>query len=397
MQKGQVIKATDFLGAIDDKIIGKVDTTLTLTAGTGLSGGGNLTANRTFNFDTTWGDNRYTVSSRTISTGDGLTGGGNLTANRTLTVDSTVVRTSRNLTAGTGISGGGNLSADRTFSFDTTWGDARYSLSSHNHNSLYALLTTSISAGTGLTGGGTIAANRTISFDTTWGDARYASSGVTITVGTGLTGGGNLTANRTLAFDTTWGDARYQLHNITQNDGFAILVSNGDANTLTNTGWYRGVTVTNAPTSDWYYFEVISHTSSWVVQFATRLHANIKFMRRRDNGTWQTWVRIDGGDKADSSVTISTGTGITGGGNLTANRTLSFDTTWGDARYALRTVTVSVGTGLTGGGNLTANRTISFDTTWGDARYVRSGGTSMQIFVLPTAPTGASSGDLWIW
>lgn len=37
---------------------------------------------------------------------------------------------------------------------------------------------------------------------------------------------------------------------------------------------------------------------------------------------------------AISAITITAGTGLTGGGNLSANRTLSFDSTWGDARYA---------------------------------------------------------------
>lgn len=43
---------------------------------------------------------------------------------------------------------------------------------------------------------------------------------------------------------------------------------------------------------------------------------------------------------------------------------------------ALQAITISAGTGLSGGGNLTANRTLSFDTAWGDARYLpKTGGT----------------------
>lgn len=57
---------------------------------------------------------------RTISAGDGLTGGGNLSANRSIAVDGTVVRTSRIISTTNGISGGGNLSADRTFSLDSS-------------------------------------------------------------------------------------------------------------------------------------------------------------------------------------------------------------------------------------------------------------------------------------
>jgi hypothetical protein len=47
---------------------------------------------------------------------------------------------------------------------------------------------------------------------------------------------------------------------------------------------------------------------------------------------------------------------------------------WGDhalAGYALASRTLTAGTGLSGGGDLTANRTFSFDTLWGDVRYAR--------------------------
>ncbi|MCW3784652.1 tail fiber domain-containing protein [Defluviimonas salinarum] len=72
---------------------------------------------------------------------------------------------------------------------------------------------------------------------------------------------------------------------------------------------------------------------------------------------------------------IMAGVGLFGGGDLTADRTLSFDTAWGDLRYALRGRTIATGPGLIGGGNLSANRTLSFDTSFGDARYAAIGRT----------------------
>lgn len=42
-----------------------VDTTRSVTAGTGLTGGGDFSANRTLSFDTTWGDLRYALASHT--------------------------------------------------------------------------------------------------------------------------------------------------------------------------------------------------------------------------------------------------------------------------------------------------------------------------------------------
>jgi hypothetical protein len=53
-------------------------------------------------------------SAVTLTAGDGLSGGGNLTANRSFSVDSSVVRTSRQVNAGNGLTGGGDLSTNRT-------------------------------------------------------------------------------------------------------------------------------------------------------------------------------------------------------------------------------------------------------------------------------------------
>lgn len=76
---------------------GKVPTSRTISSGTGLTGGGDLTANRTLSADfgteagkIAQGNDTRIVNavqtSRTISTGDGLDGGGDLSANRTISV-----------------------------------------------------------------------------------------------------------------------------------------------------------------------------------------------------------------------------------------------------------------------------------------------------------------------
>lgn len=96
-----------------------------ISTGTGLNGGGNLSANRTLSLDNATITSLSRADSavqpaRTITAGGGLSGGGNLSANRTLSVDSSVVRTSRAINTGTGLSGGGNLSGNRTLSVDSS-------------------------------------------------------------------------------------------------------------------------------------------------------------------------------------------------------------------------------------------------------------------------------------
>ena len=123
----------------------------------------------------------------TITAGAGLTGGGDLTANRTLDVG-----------AGTGITvNAGNVALDT--------GDVR----NVNHQ------TVEIEAGSGLTGGGNLLATRTINVgagsgisvgvDTVFLDTTSSRNAdhaaIDIIAGDGLTGGGAITADRTLNLD----------------------------------------------------------------------------------------------------------------------------------------------------------------------------------------------------
>ena len=134
-----------------------------------------------------------------IKASTGLTGGGDLTANRTLGIDKASIQNVNNADANKVVT------ADILFPFLA----ARVSDSR------------TITTGTGLTGGGDLTANRTLGIDkatiqnVNLGDAnKVVTSDVllpflqvrvadsrTIATSTGLTGGGDLTANRTLAVD----------------------------------------------------------------------------------------------------------------------------------------------------------------------------------------------------
>jgi hypothetical protein len=78
---------------------------------------------------------------------------------------------------------------------------------------------------------------------------------------------------------------------------------------------------------------------------------------------------IEGDIEALANRRVDTGVGLLGGGDLTQNRTLSFDQAWGDGRYAQAARRIDAGTGLIGGGTLQGDRTLSFDMTFGDGRY----------------------------
>tara|TARA_R110002167_G_scaffold61913_4_gene174905 strand:- start:10739 stop:12631 length:1893 start_codon:yes stop_codon:yes gene_type:complete len=163
---------------------------------------------------------------RTISAGDGLTGGGDLSADRTLSLDisgltaeSTAgdtdliaiydasasalrkqtraqflagigggVSESRTITAGVGLTGGGDLSADRTLSLDIVGLTAE---STAGNSDLLVIYDTSAAAYRKQTRSEFLAGVTT----------GLVTTGTSVNTGSGLTGGGNLTTSRTLSLD----------------------------------------------------------------------------------------------------------------------------------------------------------------------------------------------------
>jgi len=97
---------------IDAQIATLVPATRLLTAGTGLTGGGDLSADRTFNLaDTAVVPGSYPYVSIDVDQQGRIT---------LATGGVTPPPETRNLTAGTGLSGGGDLTADRTFNLANT-------------------------------------------------------------------------------------------------------------------------------------------------------------------------------------------------------------------------------------------------------------------------------------
>lgn len=106
---------------------------------------------------------------------------------------------------------------------------------------------------------------------------------------------------------------------------------------------------------------------------------------------------VDGKHASDfalSTTQVFAGTGMNGGGPLSGNVTLNFDTTWGDARYSLSShthATLTRGTGLTGSnynGSTGTTWAVSYGTTAGTAvegTHVGSGDTAHAIVTASTA------------
>jgi len=345
--KGYVDGLTDQIGQDIDTLLAR-----RINTGTGLSGGGDLTADRTLVFDTSWGDARYALRSRALTAGDGLTGGGSLAANRTFDVDGTVVRTSGDqLISGLktfrdvdgtffqregGQDGvllrgrpGGSSNYAVTLAPSTLSGNRTVTLANGDTTLVPGTMVAtsrSIIAGDGLEGGGTLSADRTLTVDGT-----VVRTGRSVLAGTGLSGGGTLASNRTLSFDAAWGDARYATLSTTQ--------TITGAKTFTASPFFSGQRLRGvaAPIQG-----TDAVNKAYLEAFETDLNTDLADLTAR---------RID------------TGTGLSGGGDLSADRTLVFDTAWGDTRYALRSRTLTAGDGLSGGGNLAANMNFSVDGT----------------------------------
>ncbi|SMG38195.1 pyocin knob domain-containing protein [Paenibacillus aquistagni] len=88
----------------------------------------------------------------------------------------------------------------------------------------------------------------------------------------------------------------WQRVRVTDDLGFAINISNGNLNDDRPTGWYMGSVMANAPSSEWYYVEIIRHNNLWMTQTAFNFNNNYSYTRRKMNGTWGGWTNnLDSG------------------------------------------------------------------------------------------------------
>ena len=89
----------------------------------------------------------------------------------------------------------------------------------------------------------------------------------------------------------------YQKHQLIQDNGLAINIAGRDLNTILTTMIASGNNMVNAPTGDWYYFEIISHSANSTMQIATKTTttgsgvSGQRFIRTTEDGgfTWSAW------------------------------------------------------------------------------------------------------------
>lgn len=183
-----------------------------------------------------------------------------------------------------------------------------------------------------------------------------AEKSVTINAGNGLTGGGDLSGARTLSM------------------GAPSSITENSTNSVTDTSHTHAI-------------EKASTASAGIV----KLNDTLTSASITEAPTARQAKALNDA-KAEKNITISVGWGLTGGGNLSANRNIDLNLAQLDTRYAASGVgssytpltrAITAGTGLIGGGDFTANR--SFSVNFGTAANTVAMGNDSRILNGQTA------------
>ena len=253
------------------------------------------------------GDAYVTTTTRLIA-GNGLSGGGALNTDRTIALG-----TPSTLTATTTNESNGDTHTHELSKASTTVAGVVKLVDNTNSDSVTEAVTAKVAKNLATT---------------------KADKNIALTAGAGLTGGGDLSAGRTISL--------------------------APPGTLTETS-------TNTASVDTHTHRINPATkdSAGIVRIDDVLDSSSTSVAASSRA-----VKLLNDNKAEKSTAINAGSGLTGGGNLNASRTLQVDFNTLDARYALSGVggsyvpltrTIATGAGLTGGGDLSANRTIGIN------------------------------------
>jgi len=418
-QYSKVVVHDNTNGFVSDEHV--AHTSVTLTAGKGLSGGGDISASRSFaidsaeflagyeasiNHDNLTGfvaDEHVAHTSVTLTAGKGLSGGGDISTNRSFAIDSAelyaqykhdgfsdyvanehIDHTGVTLTAGKGLSGGGDISASRSFAIDSAEFLAGFE-ASINHDNLTGFVSNehidhtsvTLTAGKGLSGGGDISASRSFAIDSSELYAKWDHDGfndyvanehinhtaVTLTAGKGLSGGGDISSSRSFAIDSAEFLAGYEA-SINHDNLSGFVADEHVAHTSVTLTAGKGLTGGGD----------ISSNRSFAIDSAEFL-AGYEASINHDNLTG--FVADE--HVAHTSVTLTAGKGLSGGGDISASRAFAIDSAEFLAGYEASinhdnltgfvadehidhtSVTLTAGKGLSGGGDISSNRSFAID------------------------------------
>ena len=97
----------------------------------------------------------------------------------------------------------------------------------------------------------------------------------------------------TLGYAQAYIDAKvWQKTKLTGDDGKCILLATGtNLNSVFRNGFYNGNGLVNAPGPDWFYIEVLEHTSgdAYAIQKAYNFYSHSFYMRNMQGGVWSAW------------------------------------------------------------------------------------------------------------
>ena len=363
---------------ISSQLVGKVQNTRTISTTSPLTGGGDLTTDRTFAITaaslTTNGEVRLNDTLTSSNLGQAAT------ANIVRYLETKSVQNNRLISTTSPLLGGGDLTADRTLSIQaatlTQNGEVRLNDTLTGQNTFQALTanmgfwissqlvgkvqnTRTISTTSPLTGGGDLTTDRTFAIQaatlTQNGEVRLNDTLTSVNVGQAatanivrylesksvqnnrlisttspLTGGGDLTADRTLSIQaatlTQNGETRLNDTLTSANLGQALTANMGrylEAKSVPNTRQVLtsggGVTGGGALTAD---ITIIAANASLTTNGVVRLEDSLTSLNVGTAATANI-VRYLDVYKVSNTRTISTTSPLLGGGSLAADRTLS--------------------------------------------------------------------------